>query len=84
MFARKLEEPDVSMSVPGAIAPKPLNLNGFLFGRTLIASDNIARHHSDLGEMSMPLSRTRPVLSDTGDVMQPASLEERIAALEGK
>jgi hypothetical protein len=55
-------------------------MSGFLYGRTLIASDNIARHHSNVGVMKWP-ERTRryPAPSDPVDV---ASLEERIAALE--
>ena len=81
MFGRKLDEPDPSMPLPTGQVSNPLDLSGWLFGRTLIASDNIARHHSDVGVMAWPSPRTRrnPVPSDPVDV---ASLEERIKALE--
>ena len=79
MFGRKLEEPDPSMPLPTGQVSKPLDMSGWLFGRTLIASDNIARFHSHVGVMAWPSHRTRKSPSDPVDV---ASLEERIAALE--
>jgi hypothetical protein len=70
MFGRKLEEPDPSMPLPTGQVSKPLDMNGWLSGRTLIASDNIARFHSRVGVMAWPLHRTRrnPAPSDPVDV----------------
>jgi hypothetical protein len=78
MFARKLEEPDLSMPLPTGYVSPPVDLSSWLVGRVLIPSDNIARFHSNVGVMAMPTQRTRrnPAPSN------PASLEERIAALE--
>jgi hypothetical protein len=83
MFGRKLEEPDPSMPLPTGQVSKPLDLSGWLFGKTLIASDNIARFHSHVGVMTWPSLRTRrnPAPSDPVDV---ASLEDRIKALEAQ
>ena len=82
MFGRKLDEPDPSMPLPtGRQASESGDLSGFLVAKTLIPSDNIARHHSDVGVMVWPSPRTRrnPAPSDPVDV---ASLEERVKALE--
>jgi hypothetical protein len=82
MFGRKLDEPDRSMPLPtGRQASEPFDVIGWFEGRTLIPSDNIARHHSDVGVMAWPSPRTRRnrVPSAAVDV---ASLEERIKALE--
>jgi hypothetical protein len=50
MFGRQLEEPDRSLPLPTGSVSKPLDLSGWLYGRTLIASDGSVQSR-ELGEV---------------------------------
>jgi hypothetical protein len=50
MFGRKLEPVDSSLPLPTGYVSKPLDLRGWLYGRTLIASDGIVQSR-ELGEI---------------------------------